>query len=66
MGKAARWQGYAIRDGFGMTLIKNHIKAASPVSGKKILNHTDFLLTPTIFFDFGHRLNIPFCMAEPP
>jgi hypothetical protein len=30
-GNATRWQGYAARDGFGITLMRNHISAANPV-----------------------------------
>jgi hypothetical protein len=30
-GNATRWQGYVARDGFGITLIRNHISAANPV-----------------------------------
>ena len=33
IGKASRWQGYAARDGLGMTRTKNHIKAAKPANG---------------------------------
>jgi hypothetical protein len=32
-GNATRWQGYAAREGFGITRIKNQIKANSPVTG---------------------------------
>ena len=32
-GKAMRWHGYAARLGLGMTLIRNHIRASSPVIG---------------------------------
>jgi hypothetical protein len=32
-GKANRWQGYAARDGFGSTRIKNHISDTSPAMG---------------------------------
>jgi hypothetical protein len=30
-GNATRWQGYVARDGFGTTLMRNHISAANPV-----------------------------------
>jgi hypothetical protein len=30
-GNATRWQGYVARDGFGITLMRNHISAANPV-----------------------------------
>jgi hypothetical protein len=36
-GKAACWQGYAARLGFGITLIKNQVRAASPAKRKMIL-----------------------------
>jgi hypothetical protein len=29
-GNATRWHGYAARDGFGITLMRNHIRANSP------------------------------------
>jgi hypothetical protein len=33
MGAARRWQGYAARDGFGMTRIKNHSSDTAPTNG---------------------------------
>jgi len=33
-GNATRWQGYVARDGFGITLMRNHISARSPVIGE--------------------------------
>jgi hypothetical protein len=30
-GNAIRWQGYAARDGFGITLMRNQTSAANPV-----------------------------------
>jgi len=30
-GNATRWQGYDALDGFGITLMRNHISAANPV-----------------------------------
>jgi len=32
-GNATRWQGYVAREGFGITRIKNQIRAARPVNG---------------------------------
>ena len=32
IGNAARWQGYAAREGFGITLIKNHNTAKTPAT----------------------------------
>jgi hypothetical protein len=38
-GNATRWQGYVAREGFGITRIKNHIRAAKPVNGKSSQTH---------------------------
>ncbi|MBN2020776.1 MAG: hypothetical protein JW749_11205 [Sedimentisphaerales bacterium] len=38
-GNATRWQGYIARDGFGITLIRNHISASSPVIGHSHISH---------------------------
>jgi hypothetical protein len=37
-GNATRWQGYVARDGFGITRIRNHISAASPLIGNNQIN----------------------------
>jgi hypothetical protein len=58
---AARWQGYVARLGLGMTLIKNHSRAADPVMGSStagqrlcrsapsVLPVTGQVLTPSRF-----------------
>jgi hypothetical protein len=50
-GKATRWQGYVAREGFGITRIKNHIRANSPEIGNSHLNQ------------FSQR-NLLFCSNE--
>jgi hypothetical protein len=43
-GKATRWHGYAAREGFGTTRIKNHISDTSPAMGSVHINQRYFLL----------------------
>ena len=38
-GNAARWQGYAAREGFGITRIRNQNNAATPESINKIVEN---------------------------
>src|ERR1035441_7304112 len=42
-GKAARWQGYAARDGLGRTRTRNHVSDASPTTGVSALNQLRLL-----------------------
>jgi hypothetical protein len=42
-GKAARWQGYAARDGLGRTRSRNHASDASPTTGVATLSQMRFL-----------------------
>jgi len=41
-GNATRWQGYVARDGFGITLMRNHISAKSPVIEESQNSHLCF------------------------
>jgi hypothetical protein len=41
-GNATRWQGYVARDGFGITLMRNHISARSPVIEESQNSHLCF------------------------
>src|ERR1035441_5112871 len=41
-GKAARWQGYAARDGLGRTRTRNHVSDASPTTGVSTLSQIWF------------------------
>jgi hypothetical protein len=47
-GKAALWQGYEARDGFGMTRIKNQMVAVIPKLIIRIFCH-DFRIKSAIF-----------------
>jgi hypothetical protein len=42
-GKATLWQGYVARDGFGITRIKNQIRANNPVIGNSHLSQRNLL-----------------------
>jgi len=42
IGNATRWQGYAARDGFGMTLIRNQTRAKKPIIKGSQNNHRLF------------------------
>jgi hypothetical protein len=55
-GVAACWQGYAAREGFGITRSRYHIHAASPANIIAHWGHA-LLLMPCIFPVLGQRLN---------
>jgi hypothetical protein len=56
MGAAARWHGYAARDGLGMTRNRYQAQAANPANIRDHFGHA-LLLMPVIFPVFGQRLN---------
>jgi hypothetical protein len=56
MGAAARWHGYAARDGLGMTRYRYQAQAANPANIRDHAGHA-LLLMPIIFPVFGQRLN---------
>jgi hypothetical protein len=56
MGAAARWHGYAARDGLGITRNRYHAQAANPANIRDHFGHA-LLLIPSIFPVFGQRLN---------
>ena len=43
-GNATRWHGYVAREGFGITRIKNQIRANSPVIGNNHFSQQNLLL----------------------
>jgi hypothetical protein len=56
MGAAARWHGYAARDGLGITRNRYHAQAANPAKSRDHFGHA-LLLMPCIFPVLGQRLN---------
>jgi hypothetical protein len=56
MGAAARWHGYAARDGLGITRNRYHTHAANPAKSRDHFGHA-LLLMPRIFPVLGQRLN---------
>jgi hypothetical protein len=56
MGAAARWHGYAARDGLGITRNRYHTHAANPANIRDHFGHA-LLLMPRIFPVLEQRLN---------
>src|ERR1017187_3817185 len=56
MDAAARWHGYAARDGLGMTRNRYHAQAANPAKSRDHFGQA-LLLMPCILPVFGQRLN---------
>jgi hypothetical protein len=62
-GAATRWHGYSARDGFGMTLTKYQINAASPMTGNSHLAQRHWRFTPTTRPVFPQTSNKPFIIG---